>query len=187
MITELLADGGDGQAKPSVREDPPSIVVHFGSLEDPRQEAKCEHLLVDILVMALIATICRAQGWAEIADSAESKEALLRTFLELPSGIPSVHTFQRVISGVLAIEKDRSTKNTWFWLERVGPASHHLVFRPGMSGSVGGSHEHKSNGPTRRPQGQSSMRTTPLVPYQGVYPCARWSVRSSQTSVYFER
>jgi predicted transposase YbfD/YdcC len=85
------------RSRPSLK-TPPSIVVHFGSLEDPRQEAKCEHLLVDILVMALVATICGAQGWAEIADFAESKETLLRTFLELPNGIPSVHTFQRVIS-----------------------------------------------------------------------------------------
>jgi predicted transposase YbfD/YdcC len=85
-------------ATPRVKLDAPSFLEHFGALADPRKEAMCDHLLLDILVIAILATICGADGWTEIQAFGESKEAFLRTILALPNGIPSVHTFQRVFA-----------------------------------------------------------------------------------------
>ena len=48
--------------------------------------------------LAICATICGADNWSHIALFGQGKEEWLRTFLELPNGIPSHDTFGRVYS-----------------------------------------------------------------------------------------
>lgn len=79
-------------------EDARSIVTHFGILIDPRRDQTKEHKLVDILVIALCAVICGAEHFTEMETFGKAKEPWLRTFLELPNGIPSHDTFGRVLS-----------------------------------------------------------------------------------------
>lgn len=67
----------------------------FRRLPDPRA-ANTQHPLLEILVIALAATLCGAQSAAEMALFGRSKEALLRQFLPLAHGIPSHDTFSRV-------------------------------------------------------------------------------------------
>ena len=75
----------------------PSVFLEcFGRVEDPRLDRQKKHKLIDIIAIAVCATIAGADGWAPIALYARSKEAWLRTFLELPNGIPSHDTFGRV-------------------------------------------------------------------------------------------
>jgi predicted transposase YbfD/YdcC len=69
----------------------------FSLLPDPRA-ANARHRLVDILVIALCAMICDADGWDDIEDFAQAKAPWLATFLDLPHGVPSADTFRRVIS-----------------------------------------------------------------------------------------
>lgn len=72
---------------------------HFGALEDPRTDNhNRRHNFHDILVMAILGTICGADGWTEICEFAEAKLDWLKTFLELPNCIPSHDTFGRVFS-----------------------------------------------------------------------------------------
>jgi predicted transposase YbfD/YdcC len=52
--------------------------------------------LLDILVIAVCAVVACAESWCDIALYGRSKLAWLRTFLELPNGIPSHDTFRRV-------------------------------------------------------------------------------------------
>src|SRR3954447_26829602 len=73
-----------------------SLVRHLGVVEDPRCQGKIEHRLIDILVVAICAVIACAESWDDIALSGRSKLGWLRTFLELPNGIPSHDTFRRV-------------------------------------------------------------------------------------------
>src|SRR6059058_1708573 len=73
-----------------------SLVRHLGGVEDPRCSGKVEHRLLDILVIAVCAVIACAESWDDIALYGRSKLAWLRTFLELPNGIPSHDTFRRV-------------------------------------------------------------------------------------------
>jgi len=76
-----------------------TCLKHFSKLEDPRiQNHNFRHNLSDILIIAVLATICGADGWIEIERFAMAKEDWLRTFLELPNGIPSHDTFGRVFS-----------------------------------------------------------------------------------------
>src|SRR5512144_3100323 len=75
-----------------------SISDHFASLEDPRIDRTKRHQLLDIIVIAICAIICGADDWVEVALFGNAKLAWLKTFLELPNGIPSHDTFGRVFA-----------------------------------------------------------------------------------------
>lgn len=75
-----------------------TIVKVFSEIPDPRNEPQRRHLLSDILTIAILAIICGADDWVDIALFGRSKEKWLRTFLELPHGIPSHDTFGRVFA-----------------------------------------------------------------------------------------
>jgi predicted transposase YbfD/YdcC len=59
---------------------------------------KCEHRLLDIVMIAICATIADADGWDDIAAFGEGKQTWLKQWLALPHGIPSPDTFQRVFA-----------------------------------------------------------------------------------------
>ena len=67
----------------------------FQGLPDPRAD-NARHDLCEVLFIALVATLCGADGCAEIAEFGQSKEELLRRMLRLEHGIPSHDTFSRV-------------------------------------------------------------------------------------------
>ncbi|RPJ38865.1 MAG: ISAs1 family transposase [Planctomycetaceae bacterium] len=71
---------------------------HFKDLPDPRMVNKCDHLLIDIVMIAICATIANADSWEDIAAFGEGKRAWLAQWLALPHGIPSPDTFQRVFA-----------------------------------------------------------------------------------------
>jgi predicted transposase YbfD/YdcC len=72
----------------------------FGKIDDPRRDLTKLHNLNDILLIGIIAVICSANTWNEIEQYALEKEDFLRAFLELPNGIPSHDTFNRVFSAI---------------------------------------------------------------------------------------
>lgn len=69
---------------------------YFGIIKDVRQQAKVRHLLIDILFIAVAATIANASDWKEVEIFAKKREDWFSKFLELPNGIPSHDTFERV-------------------------------------------------------------------------------------------
>ena len=71
---------------------------HFGDLKDPRIDRTKLHKLLDILVIAICAAICGADNWEDVAGFGEAQLAWFKTFLELPNGIPSHDTFNRVFA-----------------------------------------------------------------------------------------
>jgi DDE_Tnp_1-associated len=73
-----------------------NLARYFGAIEDPRCCGKVEHRLLDILVIAVWAVIACAESWDDIALYGRSKLAWLKTFLQLPNGIPWHDTFRRV-------------------------------------------------------------------------------------------
>lgn len=70
----------------------------FENLTDPRVDRTKDHLLLDIVVIALCATLADADSWVDVARFGRAKEQWFRTFLALPNGIPSHDTFGRVLS-----------------------------------------------------------------------------------------
>jgi predicted transposase YbfD/YdcC len=73
-----------------------SIPTFFAKLRDPRRAHRRLHRLQDILVIALCAVIAGAQDWQQIVTFGRKRRAWLGGFLELPNGIPSHDTFERV-------------------------------------------------------------------------------------------
>jgi predicted transposase YbfD/YdcC len=73
-----------------------ALLDHFASLPDPRIERHRWHKLSDILVIAVCAVLCGAESYPAIEDFGQEREEWLRQFLELPEGIPSHDTFNRV-------------------------------------------------------------------------------------------
>src|SRR6185312_10003555 len=89
------------------------LVGHFGAVVDPRRRRKIEHPLTDILVIAVCAVIACAESWNDIALYGRSKLTWLRTFLELPNGIPSHDTFRRVF---MLIDPDAFERGFAAWV-----------------------------------------------------------------------
>ena len=75
-----------------------AIEEHFSKVTDPRMDRTKEHKLIDMIAIAICAVICGAEGWTDIENFGNSKLTWLKTFLELPNGIPSHDTFGRVFS-----------------------------------------------------------------------------------------
>ena len=66
-------------------------------IEDVRQQSKVRHLLKDILVIVLFATLANADDWVEIALFAQVYEDYLKKYIELRNDPPSYDTIQRVM------------------------------------------------------------------------------------------
>ena len=77
---------------------PLSLGEAFASLPDPRVARTRTHALPDVLVIALCAVLCGADGFTEMEDWGRAKEAWLRERLPLEGGIPSHDTFNRVFA-----------------------------------------------------------------------------------------
>jgi len=73
-----------------------SIWSALGSLPDPRTGNAQRHNLLDMLTIALTASICGAESCVDFADFGRDREHLLREFLELPGGMPSHDTYSRL-------------------------------------------------------------------------------------------
>jgi hypothetical protein len=71
------------------------ILRPFEQMPDPRHYNR-RHRLTDILAITFFAVICGADGWEDVVQYAQCKFDWLRTFLELPHGIPSHDTFGRL-------------------------------------------------------------------------------------------
>jgi predicted transposase YbfD/YdcC len=77
-----------------------SPLTYFSSLTDPRVARTREHHLDDILFISIAAIICGAESWNDMELFGKSKEDWLRGFLELPNGIPSHDTFNRLFAAL---------------------------------------------------------------------------------------
>jgi predicted transposase YbfD/YdcC len=84
------------------------ITEHFGSVRDPRIGNATRHKLIDIIVIAICAVVCGADGWSDVALFGKSKYKWFKRFLELPHGVPSHDTFGRVFSRINPEEFQRS-------------------------------------------------------------------------------
>jgi len=77
-----------------------ALVEHFADLEDPRVERTKRHPLLSILAIALCGVIVGAESWDEIEEFGNAKAEWLGHVLDLPHGIPSHDTFNRVFAAL---------------------------------------------------------------------------------------
>ncbi len=93
-----------------------SLIKHFGGLADPRRGNAKVHIFLEILIIAILAVICGADGWSDVELFGKNKRAWLETFLELPKGIPSHDTFGRVFA---KIKPEEFQKRFMDWVRAV--------------------------------------------------------------------
>lgn len=98
-----------------------SITKHFGAVQDPRTGNAKLHLLLDIIVIAICAAICGADTWVEVELWAKANRKWLRTFLELPNGIPSHDTFGRVFA---LLDAKQFRRCFLVWIRAVSKLTH---------------------------------------------------------------
>lgn len=70
----------------------------FVDLPDPRRDQGKRHQLSDMIILAVCAVICAADTWSDVVDFSHAKHKWFKTFLNLPHGIPSQDTFERVFA-----------------------------------------------------------------------------------------
>lgn len=92
------------------------FINYFGIIKDTRQQAKVRHKLIDILFIAVAATIANASDWKDIEIFARKREEWFREFLELPNGIPSHDTFERTFRW---IDSKQFEKCFVYWIKEI--------------------------------------------------------------------
>lgn len=88
------------------------IDKHFASLTDPRR-GKVTYPLINIVAIALCATIAGADDFVAIADWARQKRDWLAQFLDLSSGIPSHDRFNAIFR---ALKPDQFERCLVAWI-----------------------------------------------------------------------
>jgi predicted transposase YbfD/YdcC len=92
----------------------------FAELHDPRVHGRCDHTLLDILAITLLASMCGADDWPEVEVFGRKREPWLRDFLELPNGIPSHDTFRRVFG---LLERGHFAAGLFLWTQALHEAT----------------------------------------------------------------
>ena len=72
------------------------LLTILAGVTDPRRGNAQRHELLDILVIALAASVCGDETCVDFAEFAEDHEKILREFLSLENGLPSHDTFSHV-------------------------------------------------------------------------------------------
>lgn len=76
------------------------ILDYVSTVMDIRQEKKIRHKMMDIIMLVFFASVGNADDWVEMEVFGKEHEVFLRNYLELPNGIPSHDTIQRVFAMV---------------------------------------------------------------------------------------
>lgn len=77
-----------------------NLITILKEVPDPRLDRRKLHALSDVLCIAICALLCGADSFEDMEAFGEAKSDWLETFLELPHGIPSHDTFNRVFAAL---------------------------------------------------------------------------------------
>jgi len=89
-----------------------NILQWLVEAKDSRQQAKVKHLMKDIIAIVFFAEVANATEWIEIYLFGVANEKLLQKYLELPHGIPSHDTIQRVFA-IISPEYLQEFRKRW--------------------------------------------------------------------------
>ena len=74
-----------------------SVEEIFSKVQDPRVKSKCLHKLSDILFIAFCTLLSNGEDFEDMVEFGHQRREWLEEILELPNGIPSHDTFNRVL------------------------------------------------------------------------------------------
>lgn len=77
-----------------------SLIACLQSIPDPRVDRTKYHNLIDIMVISICTLLCGGETFNDMEDFGNAKHDWLATFLELPKGIPTHDTFNRVFAAL---------------------------------------------------------------------------------------
>ena len=66
-----------------------SIQEHFAVVEDPRQERKVTHPLINLIFISMCGVLCGAEGWVAIEEFGYAQKEWLEKYINGEKGIPS--------------------------------------------------------------------------------------------------
>jgi predicted transposase YbfD/YdcC len=101
-----------------------TLAYHFAELTDPRIDRSRLHELLDIVTIAICAVVAGADSWDDIEDFGNAKHDWLKTFLDLPNGIPCHDTFRRLFE---RLDPDEFQKGFLGWIEALHEATERQV------------------------------------------------------------
>jgi hypothetical protein len=94
------------------------LIENTKGITDPRRSyGNLRHKLTDILVIGLCTIMCKGEDFTDMEDFGNEREQWLKTFLELPNGIPDSDTFRRVFERINPAELS-SALYDWLGAER---------------------------------------------------------------------
>ena len=118
---------------------PIALGKHLRRVKDPRINRCKRHLLIDIITIAVCAVIGGADKWVDIAAFGRRRQDWFAKFLQLPNGIPSHHTFDRVFDRLDPLTLQRALVG---WLHSISETlgfKHIAIDGKTLRGSGGGS------------------------------------------------
>lgn len=98
--------------KKQVEQGMQEFIKSLEIIEDKRQASKVRHKIQDVVFIVLMATLANADTWEEIWIFAKEHEEFLKEYIELPNGIPSHDTIQRVM-GMIDPKCLEQIQNKW--------------------------------------------------------------------------
>jgi hypothetical protein len=94
-----------------------TLEEHLSSVTDPRKNFWLQrHSLRDILLISICATLGGADSFEDIAAFGRSKIDWFKEFLDLPNGVPSHDTFNRVFE---RLDHDVFKKSFLSWVDQI--------------------------------------------------------------------
>ena len=77
-----------------------TLLEAFSELPGPRVSERCDHLLHEVLVIAVCGMLVGGGSFYDMEDFASESESWLRGFLLLPGGVPRHDTFNHVFAAL---------------------------------------------------------------------------------------
>ena len=89
-------------------------------LHDPRVQGRCDHSLLNIVAITLMASMCGAEDFTDVEAFGRHRQQWLRTFLDLPKGVPSHDTVRRVLG---LLQRDQFAACLFEWTRAIHKAT----------------------------------------------------------------
>ena len=120
-----------------------TLIECLREISDPRAPYNQKHNFIDIVVIAVTAILCGMDTWNEIEDWGKARKEWLETFLELPGGIPSHDTINRVFQ---YIDPKQFHEAFFRWTEAISGKIEGVVAIDGKTicGSRGNTENHRA-------------------------------------------